>query len=315
MTKILERREFIKKSFAAGASATLGSLLWPRILSGISRVSAGASIDLGVAVGEDPLRSTTVAVELVGGIDRFIPKNSRVALLPNVQSSHPGTYTNPALVQAAIRLCHKAGAKEISLLSWQAMKNWESTGLARVAAEEKADLKLFDRDEANFKPAQVPAGKALQEARILSALYDYDVFIDMPVTKDHAGNKFTGTMKNLMGLNSPVSNRTFHKANWQTDLSAIEFLDQCIADLNTVIQPTLCLVDATEFIITNGPFGPGEILRPKKVVAGVDRVAIDAYCASLWGLKPEDIFAIKRGHEHGLGEIRLQNVNVKEVAV
>ena len=28
---------------------------------------------------------------------------------------------------------------------------------------------------------------------------DYDVLIDMPITKDHAGNKFTGTMKNLMG--------------------------------------------------------------------------------------------------------------------
>lgn len=315
MTKILERREFIKKSFAAGASATLGSLLWPRILSGISRVSAGASIDLGVAVGEDPLRSTTVAVELVGGIDRFIPKNSRVALLPNVQSSHPGTFTNPAMVRGAIRLCFKAGAKEVHLLSWQAMKNWESTGIAQVAEEEGAVLKLFEKDEANFKAVPVPKGRGLQEARILSAFYDYDVFIDMPVTKDHAGNKFTGAMKNLMGLNSPVSNRTFHKANWQTDQSAIEFLDQCIADLNTVVRPTLCLVDATEFIITNGPFGPGELLRPKKVVAGVDRVAVDAYCASLWGLKPEDIFTIRRGFEHGLGEMRLQNIKIKEVAV
>jgi uncharacterized protein (DUF362 family) len=315
MTDILKRREFIRKSFEAGASATFGSLLMPRMSRGIPRLSAGSTVDLGVAAGDDALRAATAAVELVGGIDKFVAKNSRVALLPNVQSSHPGTFTNPSLVRAAIRLCRKAGAKEVNLLSWQAMKSWESTGIARVADEEGAGLKLFDRDEANFKPVPVPRGKALREARILSAFYDHDAFIDMPVTKDHAGNKFTGTMKNLMGLNSPVSNRTFHQANWQTDQSAIEFLDQCIADLNTVIQPTLCLVDATAFIITNGPFGPGEMLRPKKVVAGVDRVAVDAYCASLWGLKPEDIFTIKRGFEHGLGEIQLQNVKVKEVAI
>ena len=29
-----------------------------------------------------------------------------------------------------------------------------------------------------------------------------------------------GTLKNLMGLNSPVSNRTFHMENWTTDIGA-----------------------------------------------------------------------------------------------
>jgi uncharacterized protein (DUF362 family) len=315
MSNSLKRRDFIKKSIGAGAFATLGSFVRPRISGRHPQIAAGSAVDLGVAAGDDVLRAATQSVGLIGGMEKFVSKDSRVGLLPNVQSSHPGTFTNPSLVRAAIRLCRKAGAKEVHLLSWQTMKNWESTGIAQVAEEEGADLKLFDRDEANFKPVPVPQGKALQEARILSAFFNYDAFIDMPVTKDHAGNKFTGTMKNLMGLNSPVSNRTFHKANWQTEQSAIEFLDQCIADLNTVVRPTLCLVDATEFIITNGPFGPGEMLRPKKVVAGVDRVAVDAYCASLWGLKPENIFAIKRAFEHGLGEMRLQNVKIKEVAV
>lgn len=185
--------------------------------------------------------------------------------------------------------------------------------MARVVAEEGANLKLFERDEANFRPVPVPQGKFLKEARLLSDYYNHEVFIDMPVVKDHAGNKFTGAMKNLMGLNSPTNNRTFHKENWQIDLGAIEYLDQCIVDLNTVVKPTLCLVDATEFIITNGPFGPGELLNPRKVVAGVDRVGIDAYCASLWGLRPEDIFAIKLGHEAKLGEIDLKAVTIKEI--
>ena len=265
--------------------------------------------------GDDYGRNTLKAVEILGGIERFVPKNSRVAILANVQSSHPGAFTSPAVLRSVLRLCRHAGAKEVNLVSWQALKNWESTGLAQVVAEEGASLKLFERDEANFKPVPVPAGKALTESRILNAFFEHDVFINMPVTKDHAGNKFTGTMKNLMGINSPVNNRTFHKENWQTEKSAIEHLDQSIADLNTVVKPTLNLVDATEFITTNGPFGPGEIIKPKKVVAGADRVAIDAYCAALWGLKPEDIVMIKRGQEHGLGQHDLKKVKIQEMSV
>jgi len=315
MRRAIERREFLKTSLRAGVTTAVGGPILHRLVLSPLRAQANDFPDIAVVAGDDYGRNSAKAVELLGGMGRFVPKNSRVLILVNVQSSHPGTYTNPGVVRTAIRLCKQAGAKEVNLVSLLALKNWESTGLAKVAAEEGAGLKLIERDDANFKPVPVPAGKALQEARILNIFYDHDVFINMPVTKDHAGNKFTGTMKNLMGLSSPTSNRTFHKENWRTDAGAIEHLDQCIADLNTVVKPTLNIVDATEFITTNGPFGPGEILKPKKVVAGLDRVAIDAYCASLWGLRGDDIIMIKRGQEQNLGRLDLKKVKIKEINV
>lgn len=314
MGKAIERREFLKTGLKAGlAAAAAGSVFQSLALNPLS-AQAKDLPDIAVVSGDDFGRNAAQAVDLLGGIGRFVPKNARVLILGNAQSSHPGTFTSPAVVRAVVRLSKEAGAKEVNLVSWLALKNWESTGLAQAAAKAGAGLKLIDRDEANFKPVPVPAGKALREARILNIFYDHDVFINMPVTKDHAGNKFTGTMKNLMGLNLPTNNRTFHKPNWQTDAGAIEHLDQCIADLNTVIKPALNIVDATEFITTNGPFGPGEILRPKKVVAGIDRVAVDAYCASLWGLRGEDIIMIKRGQDHNLGRLDLKAVKIKEMS-
>jgi len=315
MRRSIERREFLKKGLKVGLTAAVGGPLLRQFAGDPFSALAKDAPDIAVVWGDDYGKNALKAVELLGGIERFVSRNSRVAILANVQSSHPGAFTSPAVLRAAIRVCRQAGAKEINLVTWQILKNWESTGLARVVAEEGAGLKLVERDETNFKPMPIPAGKALTEARILNVLFEHDVFINMPVTKDHAGNKFTGTMKNLMGINSPANNRTFHKENWQTDSSAIEHLDQSIADLNTVIKPALNLVDATEFITTNGPFGPGEIIKPKKVVAGVDRVAIDAYCAALWGLKGEDIVMIKRGQEHGLGRHDLKKVKVKEMSV
>ena len=160
---------------------------------------------------------------------------------------------------------------------------------------------------------EVPKGKVLKEARIMEIFFEHDVFIDMPICKDHAGNRFTGTMKNLMGLNSPKCNRTFHTGEFKND--DIAYLDQCIADLNLAVTPDLCIVDATEFIITNGPFGPGKLHAPGKVLAGTDRVALDAYASTLWGLRPEEIIMIERAHRHGLGEIDLARVPRKEAVV
>ena len=306
MTLKFGRREFFKKSAQAGLTIALGRKL------AAAPGAAAKHADVAVGIGEDYGLSAAKAVELLGGIKKFVPKGARVALLPNVQSRHPGSFTKPEILRAVIRLCKKAGAKKVNCLSWQTVKQWEDTGLKAVIDEEGAGLKLFEKDESLFKATPVPGGQALKEARILAELYNHNIFINMPITKDHAGNKFTGTMKNLMGLNSPVTNRTFHRPNWQTDPDDIAHLDQSIVDLNKAIKPNLNVVDATEIIITNGPFGPGELLKPLKVVAGTDRVAIDAYCASLWGLKPADIVQIKRAAEQGLGEIDLAKVVVKE---
>lgn len=309
MSQKITRRSFIKTSTAVGASSLVG-------YSFLSKFAFGkGKVDISVVKGEDYSKNTIEAVNQLGGMQKIIPKNSKVALLPNVQRNNPGVFTKPEILRSVIQMCKKAGAKEISCLSWLGEQNWENTGLAKVINEEGAKLVLVERDDSNFKSVEIPNGKALKDASIMKEFYNYDVLINMPITKDHAGNKFTGTLKNLMGLNAPTNNRTFHQKDWKTDINAITHLDQCIADLNSVIKPDLCIVDATEFITTNGPFGPGELIKPQKVIAGTDRVAIDAYCCTLWGLVPEDIIMINKAKEHGLGEMDLKKVNIKEMEI
>lgn len=310
----INRRDFFKKSAKIGAAAWGASVL-PGVLEGPRPLYSQTNVDIAVATGSDYYQNTIKAVEFVGGIKKFVPKGAKVAILPNVQRWHPGTFTKPDIVRALVQMCNEAGAEEVNCLSWLGMNNWEATGLAEVLKEEGANLKLIESEEANFKPVKTVNGKALKEAMIMKEFYNNDVFINMPITKDHAGNKFTGTLKNYMGLNYRVNNRTFHKEGWREVPSDIEFLDICIADLNTIIKPTLNIVDATEFIITNGPMGPGKVIKPQKVVAGLDRVAIDSYCCTLWGLKAEDIYMIKAGSAYGMGQMDLSKVNIKEVAL
>ena len=304
----ITRRAFIKKSSVIGLGTFLGSSLIP------NNTLSNNDIDMGVVQGQNYFDNTKKVIELLGGMEKFVPKNSKVAILANAQSNNPGTYTKPEIVRAAIQMCKEAGAKEIGCIGWLQLRRWVNTGIKKVIEEEGADLVITNlRDESQFKPVPVPKGVILKEARIMKTFYDYDILINMNITKEHSGNNFSGVMKNLMGMNSPVSDQTFHKKNWTMVMDDIQHLDQCIADLNTIINPDLCIVDATEFVTTNGPHGPGKLLKPMKVIAGTDRVAIDTYCCNLFGYNAKDIVVLNKAYEHGLGEIDLSRVKIKEV--
>jgi len=311
----ITRRDFLKRGADISALSLLGGSLISSAGCGDAQKPAPLEAEkIAVVEGDDCAAAAKRAVDLLGGIESYVPKGAKVCLLPNAQKNHPGTFTKPEIVESVIEMCRHAGAKKISCLSWLPRKSWEALGLDEIIESAGAELVIVDmKDESLFKPVPIPRGTVLKEARIMNVFFDYDVFINLPITKDHAGNRFTGTMKNLMGLNSPKSNRTFHTGNFKND--NIEHLDQCIADLNTVLAPDLCIVDATEFIITNGPFGPGKLHAPRKVVAGTDRVAIDAYCCKLWDLEPREIIMIDRAHQLGLGEIDLTKKKIEESVI
>jgi uncharacterized protein (DUF362 family) len=74
----------------------------------------------------------------------------------------------------------------------------------------------------------------------------------------------------------------------------------------------LCVCDSTECIVTNGPYGPGKLLTPQKVVAGVDPVAVDAYCSGLLGLSAGKIGMIGKAAASGLGEMNLNTLRISE---
>jgi uncharacterized protein (DUF362 family) len=111
----------------------------------------------------------------------------------------------------------------------------------------------------------VPQGKSLKKADIAKGLLDCDVLINVPIAKDHNGVRFTGTLKNMMGATSRSTNQFFHSGSGAAGFyDDVEFLSQCIVDVNSLRKPDLCIVDATQMITTNGPQGPGKVTTPQK---------------------------------------------------
>lgn len=313
MSKAIGRRDFLGKGVKAGLASALAGELLARVPGGLWAAPASAGPEIVVASGTDYGAAAVKAVETLGGMSRFIKKGSRVALLPNVQSRHPGTFTKPEIFRAVVKMCREAGAADLAVLSLLTPQHSEAAGLSRVAGEERVEIKHIAADPGLYRSVPVPRGLLFKEASVPAEFFNYDAYLNLPITKDHAGNRFTGALKNQMGLNSRASNRFFHKPNWKTDPADVEHMEVCIVDLNLIFNPALSLVDATEVITTNGPMGPGELLRPMKVVAGLDRVAVDASCAKLLGLEPREVLSIRMAAERGLGEIDLKKIRVDEV--
>lgn len=310
MGNMITRRNFIKKSAALGAATSISTTGFSNIIERV--INSGKNIDIAVTIGSDYFKNTKKAIEILGGMSKYVPKNSSVLLLGNVWRV-PGTFIKPDVFRAIARMCWDAGARKIKCVSMMPKRNWETTGNMEALEKENVELKLFDyKDYSQYTTVPIPKGVLLEEAEILKDFFVHDVFINIPLCKDHVDTVFSCTMKNLMGLTSYRCNRKFHIEERNAKIDKANYLAQCIADLNTVIIPTLNVVDATEFISTNGPMGPGKIIKPRKIVAGIDRIAIDAYCIGLLDKKINDVIKIRKGYDLGLGEIDISKIKIQE---
>jgi uncharacterized protein (DUF362 family) len=248
-------------------------------------------------------------LEPLGGIGKFVRAGQTVGLLVNSPWKNPGYYTKPDVVLSLANLCLQAGAKEIVCFSDASQAYWER-GL--LYDKYKSVIQRF-RYGSDHVEVEIPAGISLKKADVLKELKEVDVFISIPVAKHHAGVIFSGNLKGMMGASSSDTNRNMHSPEGDYTYDKHEYLAQCIADLNLVRKPDLCIMDAIECAINNGPAGPGETVKPGKILAGKDPVAMDVYAASLIGFYPDDIMTVRFASEHGLGEIDPLKVKLLEL--
>ena len=75
--------------------------------------------------------------------------------------------------------------------------------------------------------------------------------------------------------------------------------------------------DAYRTLVKNGPQGGSlkDVRETKTVIAGTQMATVDAYGATLFGIKPEGLPHIVKSSKFGLGEIDLEKVNIEKVSL
>lgn len=274
-----------------------------------ARAIANDKPDLVAVTGDDYAKNVKTAINEYGGIGSVVKKGQTVGVLVNTLGRVTGAYTSPEVIKAVVDLCKEAGAKSIDWYDWARGNRPE-----RKLVQELVKLPDFNYryislgDSGLWQTIEVPRGKAIKKVSVFKAVYEPDVLIMIPVMKHHSGLRFTGSLKLQMAVTHSNDNwKIFHREGGR-------YLEQCIADVNTSMRlADLIVMDATEVMTTNGPSGPGNVIKPRKVVVGSDPVAVDAYCAPLVNVDPKSSPVIIAAHNHGIGEMNLEKLNIREI--
>lgn len=299
----INRRTFLKQS-----------VLIPILTLGLSKLSFSGQkekYDIAVAHGKNVEKKLEDVVDGIGGIKKFVKKNARVLIKPNISFARRpevGANTSPEVLDAVIKLCKKAGAKEILVVDCvlaDPKQCLEMSGAGRVAEDNSVRILILN-GKPLFEEVEVPNGNTLKSIAIYRELKEFDAFIDLPTAKHHGSAGVSLSMKNLMGL---IRDRgVFHSLT----------LHKAIPEMCLVIKPTLTIMDATRALTAHGPSGPEgpeKTVRLDTIVAGTDMVAVDSYTVSLteWAgrkLEGRNVAHIKYANEIGLGESDISKLNI-----
>ncbi len=298
------RRGFLKGAAVMGIGAA--SLPTIQVMDAVAKTNpsyaSGTGLDLAVAMNGTPAKNTEAAIKVLGGIERFVKPGDVVVFKPNCISARAPEYainTHPEVVRMVVRLCKQAGAKEVVAVSNDAPGNFNTSGIGEAIEQEGGSWEAL-RSPSDFREVLLPRGVLLRRTEILNRVLDADVFINLPIAKDHGGSRLTLGMKNYMGIN--YNRQIMHRMG----------LQQTIADLATALRPNLTIMDANYMLLSNGPGGPGNTRHQQTVIAGVDHVLVDAYTTTLFNMEPRELGHVQYASDMGLGSMDLNNARISE---
>jgi uncharacterized protein (DUF362 family) len=304
----VRRRNFLKTSFGAGiAAGTAISFGGFNKLIGSSPVPV--KYDMVALLGGNPDSMFDLGIQELGGMGAFVQKGQKVLIKPNIGwdvTPELGATTNPLLVKRIIEHCFKAGAKEVYVFD-HTCDNWvncyKNSGIEKIAKAAGAKV-VPANSESYYHEIEIPGGVKLQKAKVHELLLETDVFINVPILKDHDSTRMTACLKNSMGI-------VWDRGYWHSN-----DLHQCIADFALFEKkPALNVIDCYNVMVKHGPQGISkeDIVNMKAQIITTDRVAGDAAAAKMLGVEIAKIDYIPIAHKMGLGNMNLDSLNIKRI--
>jgi uncharacterized protein (DUF362 family) len=311
--KNLGRRQFLTRAGKAGISiAAAGTVSWLLYDSkGPSgkpvttdqlvtfpdfSVTHKAGDTISIVEGSERIKTVEKAIEMLGGIERFVKQGETVAIKPNVAFASPpmlGATAHPELVAQVVTLCLKAGAAQV-IVTDNPINDPAScftlSGIGKAASQ--AGARVILPREYHFRYTTLKGGKLIKNWPLFFGPFEnVDKVIGIAPVKHHARAGASMSMKNWYGLLGGRRN-IFHQ-----DINTI------IAELAMMVKPTLAILDGTEVMMTNGPTGGSvsDLKRANTLIASCDMVAADSFGCSLLDLKSADLPYLAKAEIAGAG--------------
>ncbi len=303
----ITRRDFIKSSVGTAFILTLPNFGLTEVFG--QPAEEESFPDLAVVTNGTPALMTRKAMELLGGMKKFVSKGDIVVVKPNIgwdRNPEQAADTNPEVVAEVVKMCLECGAKKVKVFDRTCntpSRCYENSGIKKSASEAGAEVSYVV--DTGFSMMKFPQGEVLKKWYMYKPAIEADVLINVPIAKHHGLPKLTLGMKNLMGIMGGDRGQI----HWN--------IDDNLADLANFVRSKLTILDAYRILVRNGPQGGSlkDVIEKKTIIAGKNIATVDAYGGTLFNMKPTDLSYVVKANKFGLGEIDLNKVNIKKVAL
>ncbi|MGQ9572818.1 MAG: DUF362 domain-containing protein [Dehalococcoidia bacterium] len=250
-----------------------------------------------------------------GGVANVIPVGSKVHIKPNAIHFSPGMHTDPAVVDALLAYLSDHRYRRLALMenSSHGLSTrlvFTANGYADIARRHGAELVYLDEGRTvpyTLEGEQLPIriSRRLYETFIDPARRPGNFYLSLPKLKTHSMTTMTLGVKNQQAF--PIDADRMHLHNHDT-------LHLRLARLYRMVQPDFCIIEGVTAIF-NGHVPPTALLKESSValnvlIGGQDTVAVDTIGCKVMGYAIEEVEYLRLAAEWGLGEGRLDHIEV-----
>jgi uncharacterized protein (DUF362 family)/Pyruvate/2-oxoacid:ferredoxin oxidoreductase delta subunit len=246
------------------------------------------------------------AIDSIGGIEKFVKKNHKVLLKPNMlsgKSPEKHVTTHPSVVLAVINLVNKAGGIPYVGDSpgggASTLTVAKKTKLYEICKKTKTEIIEFNN------PVPIDNNKAKLYKRMVleKTIQDMDLIINLPKLKTHTLTVITGAVKNLYGC-IPGE----RKAQLHFKFSRNIDFNNMLLDIYSYIKPELTIMDGIRGMEGNGPSN-GKIIKVGVIIAGTDCLAVDYSFCKITDIDLKIVPILKEAEKRNL--FNKKNIQIK----
>lgn len=262
---------------------------------------------------EDISKKLNEGIEELGGWEKYVKAGMTVLLKVNLIGPKPpesAAVTHSEFVRALTSILKSKGCTVwIGDSSGGAIagispteKSFKVAGLEKVAREEGAIIKNFDREGV----VQVePKGKYKDEKMyIAKPIFEADLVINLPKLKTHSATVYTGAIKNVFGCIPGLRKAMYHKiAPDKKDFGEI------LADIHQASKFHLHIMDGIISMQGDGPTA-GSVYNANKILISEDPLALDTVAINMLGMTIEDIPILTAARERKIGESNIEDIQI-----
>jgi uncharacterized protein (DUF362 family) len=277
----LRRRDWLIASTGAVALAGCGR-----------RPKPGAEPQVSIVRASGYTQDLYAIVRRMLAEHRVEVRGKRVVLKPNLVDFEPETAmnTHPGLVHAALEAFRASGAAEVRIAEGPGNRRGtldlaEGAGYFEAIPGFEEVFTDLNLDETSRIRLPRPYSR-LDSLYLPHTALAADLLVSIPKMKTHRWAGATLGMKNLFGV---VPGGVY---GWPKNVLHWAGIDESIADLQRVFERVFTIVDGIVGMEGNGPI-QGKAKAAGVIVAGSDRVAVDATCCRIMRIDPQKVRYLK----------------------